>query len=79
MHTNYCLKNISKCPFCARPHPTKEMQQHIEEARGDTARIEKALSSTDFDALTEMIQHGLDVNKQNEFPNSEGLLHLAVR
>lgn len=55
------------------------MQQHIEEARGDTARIEKALSSTDFDALTEMIQHGLDVNKQNEFPNSEGLLHLAVR
>jgi len=26
-----------------------------------------------------MIQHGLEINKQNDFPNNEGLLHLAVR
>ena len=34
LHYNFCIKHITKCPYCSEPHPLDELQQHIDEAQG---------------------------------------------
>ena len=80
MHYNYCIKNISKCPFCGKPFPTKEMQEHIDEMKGDPSQIKALAEEGKIDVLKNMAIHGADVVGFMDAENmNNSLMHIAAK
>lgn len=80
LHYNYCVKNISKCPYCKVPVLTKEMEQHVEQFKGTDEQILQAIQEGNFDALNKMQIHGADFNSYKDVNDKDNsLLHIAAK
>ena len=62
LHYTYCVKNIKKCPYCKVPVMSKEMDEHIEEGKGNTESMKKAAEESDLEQLKKFVQHGAELN-----------------
>lgn len=51
LHYNFCLKNVTKCPFCNDPVQISELQSHIDESQGTPETIKEAIETADIKKL----------------------------
>ena len=61
LHYNFCVKNNTKCSFCNEAVSIQELQQHIDEAKGDPETQSKAIQTADLPLLKKMQEHGADL------------------
>ena len=80
LHYTYCVKNISKCPFCLEPFQTKELQEHVEEMKGDDDAIKTLAQEGKFEELKKFLVHGANVLSFKDKENwNNSLLHVASK
>ncbi|CDW74055.1 ankyrin repeat protein [Stylonychia lemnae] len=80
LHVVYCLKNITRCPFCKQQVDVKELQSHIEESAGSKDDVLAATINGDLEKLKIMQLHGQDLRVWvNENESSNSVLHYAVK
>eukprot|EP00347_Sterkiella_histriomuscorum_P002204 403369067 len=80
LHVVYCLKNITKCPFCKIQVDMKELQVHIDENAGRQENIESAIQTGDLEKLKNMQLHGQDLkNWVNQEDQNNSCLHYAAK
>ena len=78
LHMVYCMKNITKCPYCKVQVDVKELQTHIDDAQKQD--LAQAALTGNLEALRKVQQHGGDLSKyQNEADAMNSLLHYAVK
>jgi len=76
----YCLKNITKCPFCKAQVDVKELQAHIDDSQAPRQDLVYAAQSGNLELLRRVQSHGGEITRfQNEADANNTLLHYAVK
>lgn len=57
----YCLKNITKCPYCKLQVDIKDLPSHIEEAASKKEGLATAAQQGDVDLIKSVHTHGGDI------------------
>jgi heterodisulfide reductase subunit C len=57
----YCLKNITKCPYCKLQVDIKHLPTHIEEAVAIRDGLVQAVQTNDIELLRKVYTHGGDI------------------
>ena len=80
LHYAYCIKNITKCPYCLEPIATKELQSHIDEMKGTDEQVKQLALDGKFEELKKRLLHGASVSDYRDKDNwNNSLIHIAAK
>lgn len=61
LHMVYCLKNITKCPYCKLQVDIKDLPTHIEEAASKKDELAAAVLANNLELIKSVQIHGGDL------------------
>jgi hypothetical protein len=76
----YCLKNITKCPYCKLQVDIKDLNSHIEEAAGNKEDLVNSVQTNNLEVLKRVHVHGGDITSYRVPTEQDAsLMHIAVK
>lgn len=76
----YCLKNITKCPYCKLQVDIKDLTSHIEEAASKKEDLVNAVQTNNIELLKSVQVHGGDLGGHKVATEQDAsLMHIAVK
>jgi hypothetical protein len=79
MHKLHCSRNMSKCGFCGKALPAREVEGHVAAARGSAAALVAAAAGGDVAAVAAMLTHGAAAGAACDAATGDTPLHIAAR
>lgn len=77
IHSLYCEKNLTECPYCRTKMSRKDLDLHVSEEKGEARDLIEAVSKGRMESILTMFEHGNDIYLKDDLSNT--LLHYAAR
>jgi len=78
-HSSFCSLHISRCPGCNQPFNSRDLEIHMEEAKGTVADAVKDALNGDINSLDNRHFHGFDFDISPYEESQNSLVHIAVQ
>jgi len=75
MHIIHCQRNITKCQFCNAKISNRELETHIETARGTLSQLHSWAAFGNLLLISTALQHGA----RDASGNTDSALHIAAK
>ena len=66
IHTLYCEKNLTECPYCWSKMSKKDLDLHVSEEKGESRDLIEAVSKGWMGNILTMYEHGNDIYVKDE-------------